>query len=140
MDLVTRLSDTATPDGRHILHKMLHGEYMIEEIHKFRKTTYEWPLQEKPNEQAWKIWHLALTKIACKHTGLLTKRLGMWNEQIENSWKYWMEESGETIFEQTPMDWQLHPLQRGGLTARYTSNSTTVAKSTQPSQSTEFRD
>eukprot|EP00978_Attheya_sp_CCMP212_P029334 scaffold103870_cov35-Attheya_sp.AAC.1 len=52
----------------------------------------------------------------------------MWNEQIENSWKYWMEESGEAIFEQTPMDWQLHPLQQGGLTARYASNSTTVEK------------
>eukprot|EP00978_Attheya_sp_CCMP212_P018953 scaffold52481_cov61-Attheya_sp.AAC.3 len=37
---VSQLSDIATPDGKRILHKMLHGEYMIEEIHAFRKTTY----------------------------------------------------------------------------------------------------
>eukprot|EP00978_Attheya_sp_CCMP212_P015598 scaffold40191_cov60-Attheya_sp.AAC.5 len=37
-----------------------------------------------------------------------------------------MEESGEALFEQTPMDWQLHPLQRGGLTARYACNSTSA--------------
>eukprot|EP00978_Attheya_sp_CCMP212_P039588 scaffold207258_cov64-Attheya_sp.AAC.4 len=105
---------------------MLHGEYMIEEIHTFRKTTYEWPVQEKLNEQVRKTWHLALTKIACNHTGLLATRLGIWNEQIETLWKYWMEESGEVLFERTPMDWQLHPLQQGGLTARYTRDSTTV--------------
>ena len=128
---VSRISDISTPDGRRILHKMLHGEYTIDEIHAFRKTTYTWPRQEKPNEQAWKIWHLALTKTACNHTGLLLQRLGTWNEQIEPSWKYWIEASGEALFERTPTDWQRHPLQRGGLTAKYTLESTTVEQPTE---------
>eukprot|EP00978_Attheya_sp_CCMP212_P003735 scaffold7928_cov65-Attheya_sp.AAC.2 len=78
---VSRISDIATPDGRGILHKMLHGEYMIEEIHEFRKTTYDWPIQAKPNSHAWTKWHLALTKIACNHVGLLTTPLGPWHDQ-----------------------------------------------------------
>eukprot|EP00978_Attheya_sp_CCMP212_P014792 scaffold37878_cov107-Attheya_sp.AAC.2 len=123
---VSRISDIATPDGRRILHKMLHGEYMIEEIHDFRKTTYDWPIQAKPNAHAWTKWHLALTKIACNHVGLLTTPLGPWHDQIEQSWKYWITESGESLFEHTTRDWQLHPLQRGGLTARYYLESTTV--------------
>eukprot|EP00978_Attheya_sp_CCMP212_P028332 scaffold97599_cov32-Attheya_sp.AAC.4 len=123
---VSSISDIAIPDSRRILHKMLHGEYTIEEIHAFRKTTYDWPIQAKPNSHAWTKWHLALTKIACNHVGLLTTPLGPWHDQIEQSWKYWIAESGESLFKHKTMDWQLHPLQRGGLTARYSLESTTV--------------
>ena len=68
---VTRLSDIATNDGKHIQAVYLHGTQIN------RITTHDWPRQQKPSNKAWKLWHKHLKQTFYRGTKL-KQPLGKW--------------------------------------------------------------
>eukprot|EP00978_Attheya_sp_CCMP212_P006646 scaffold15425_cov62-Attheya_sp.AAC.1 len=48
-----------------------------------------WPRQDRPNKAAWNLWRKALNKTVCTSAGKLYTPLGPWNEELDDSWKYY---------------------------------------------------
>ena len=66
---VTWTSDIANVKGDKILESALKGEKSIHQISKV-----QWPLQQRPNEQTWKIWRKTIRQVYCCNNNNLLHR------------------------------------------------------------------
>eukprot|EP00978_Attheya_sp_CCMP212_P007873 scaffold18320_cov37-Attheya_sp.AAC.1 len=86
---VTRVSDISTTAGSRILAQILNGDITKEQLNQFYEPNIEWPRQDRPNKAAWNLWRKALNKTVCTSAGKLYTPLGPWNEELDDSWKYY---------------------------------------------------
>ena len=66
---VTWVSDIANVKGDKILESALKGERSTNQI-----SNIQWPLQQRPNEQTWKIWRKTIRQIYCCNNNNLLHR------------------------------------------------------------------
>jgi hypothetical protein len=65
------LKYNTSADGRVIMHKYKVGILSLD-----RKSTYNWPIQQRPSKEAWRLWQTALQHL--ERNNNLVKPLGNW--------------------------------------------------------------
>ena len=68
---IARLSDIATNEGKYMQSHFYHGRKQND------LSNQQWPYQEKPSVDIWRIWRCALDRI-CDHGRRLRHPLGQW--------------------------------------------------------------
>jgi hypothetical protein len=88
---VISLADITSADGEQIM-----PSYKLGLLSQDRKSTLNWPTQQRPGRESWKLWQNALQLL---ETGSrLTHPLANWVASPHQSWFYYMDTSSLTLY------------------------------------------
>jgi hypothetical protein len=111
----TTLSDIATGSGCSIMHWAWVGQQSrITHI----SSSYEWPVQHRPDARDWRIWQTALTSTfgVVASTRSLSARVGMWIDP-DSAWLWFLSVAEERLYEKRLTGWVFYP-RYGGRSGR----------------------
>jgi hypothetical protein len=88
---VLSLTDLTSADGRQIIPHYKQGI-----LSQDRRSTYTWPVQQRPGKEAWSLWNSALQHLESK--GMLKTPLGDWLTRPHQNWHWSMDPISSSIF------------------------------------------
>ena len=101
---VTTLADIVTGDGVQIVKSVWKGK-----TNKVQQTMYNWPKQTRPENKDWTQWKKALRVFTRGKTLILKTSLGRWiDKENENKWKWYYQESSDSVFKRISKGWQVY--------------------------------
>jgi hypothetical protein len=103
---VVTVADIANGNGTLLRRGVLKGTMM-----KMNRNSYQWPRQDRPGINAWRLWRKALKRNILRGVGLHLKPnlyLGSWIDGARDKWDWFYVRATQRIYQRLPHRWKAY--------------------------------